>query len=307
MVDIKEVAENIYLIDNRLYGIPEWGSVYLINEDKKALIDAGPTTSVGTVLEGIKKIGVEARDVNYVIVTHIHLDHAGGAGALLESMPQAQVVVHHKGARHLVDPTRLVSSVAETQGEKAMRMFGEVVPIAEERVRAVSGDEVIDLSAQQALRIIDAPGHASHELCIYESRNNGLFSGDAVGISVLGNEVVLPVTPEPSFDLERYLDTLERLMALKASRIYFAHFGASSKVQESLELVRDKLKSWDKIIARAIEEGGLERAAEEFKSQLYLELEPVRKKKSLYKYLTDGIIAMNVGGYIKYYQGKMSS
>jgi len=307
MVEIKEVAERIYLIDNRLYGIPKWGSIYLINEEEKALIDVGPTTSLATVLEGIKKIGVKAQEINYIIVTHIHLDHAGGAGALLESMPQAQVVVHHKGARHLVDPTRLVSSVAETQGEKAMRMFGPVVPIREERVRAVSGDEVIDLSAQQALRIIDAPGHASHELCIYERRNNGLFSGDAIGISVLENEVVLPVTPEPSFDLERYLDTLERLMALRASRIYFAHFGASSKVQESLELAKEKLQAWDRIIARAEEEGGLERAAEEFRAQLLRELEPVRKRKSLYKYLTDGIIAMNVAGFIKYYQGKAKS
>ncbi|HEY82969.1 MAG TPA: MBL fold metallo-hydrolase [Dehalococcoidia bacterium] len=307
MVDIKEVAENIYLIDNRLYGIPKWGSVYLINESKKALIDAGPTTSVATVLEGIKKIGVEAGDINYVMVTHIHLDHAGGAGVLLESMPQAQVVVHHKGARHLVDPTRLVSSVAETQGEKAMRMFGQVAPIAEERVKPVSGGEVIDLSEKQALRIVAAPGHASHELCIYESRNNGLFSGDAIGISVLENEVVLPVTPEPSFDLEQYLDTLERLMALGASRIYFAHFDASGKVQENLELARNKLQAWDKIIARAIAEGGLERAAEEFRAQLLRELEPVRKRKSLYKYLTDGIIAMNVAGFIKYYQGKSKS
>jgi glyoxylase-like metal-dependent hydrolase (beta-lactamase superfamily II) len=182
-----------------------------------------------------------------------------------------------------------------------------VVPIREERVRAVSGDEVIDLSAQQALRIIDAPGHASHELCIYERRNNGLFSGDAIGISVLENEVVLPVTPEPSFDLERYLDTLEKLMALRASRIYFAHFGASSKVQESLELAKEKLQAWDRIIARAEEEGGLERAAEEFRAQLLRELEPVRKRKSLYKYLTDGIIAMNVAGFIKYYQGKAKS
>jgi glyoxylase-like metal-dependent hydrolase (beta-lactamase superfamily II) len=307
MVDIKEVAENIYLIDNRLYGIPKWGSVYLIDEAEKALIDAGPATSVSTVLEGIKKIGVRPEDINYLIVTHIHLDHAGGAGVLLRDMPQAQVVVHHKGARHLVDPTRLVDSVTEAQGEKAMRLFGEVVPIAAERVRSVRGDEIIRLGEKQVLRFIDAPGHAWHELCVYESRNSGLFGGDAIGISVVENEVLLPVTPQPSFDLELYLDTLERLMALKASVIYFAHFGVSDKVQESLQSARDKLQAWDKIVAEAIAEKGFGRAAEEFKAQLYLELEPVRKRKSLYKYLTDGIIAMNVAGYIQYYQQKLEA
>ena len=96
MVDIKEVAENIILIDNQLYSIPKWGSVYLINEEKKALVDTGPATSVNTVLEGIEKAGVAPGEINYIIITHIHLDHAGGAGELIKHMPQAQVIVHDK-------------------------------------------------------------------------------------------------------------------------------------------------------------------------------------------------------------------
>ncbi len=94
MVDIKEVAENILLIDNELYSIPKWGSVYLINEEKKALIDTGPTTSVNTVLAGIEKTGVDPGEIDYVIATHIHLDHAGGVGELIKHMPQAKVLVH---------------------------------------------------------------------------------------------------------------------------------------------------------------------------------------------------------------------
>ena len=304
MVDIKEVAEDIYLIDNQLYSIPKWGSVYLVNEAKKALIDTGPTTSSKAVLEGIKRVGVSPEDIDYLIVTHIHLDHAGGVGTLLKYMPQARVVVHHKGARHLVNPVRLVDSVREAQGEKVMRLLGEVVPVETERVMPVSGDDVIKLSAQQALRFIDAPGHASHELCIYESRNHGLFSGDAVAISVAENKILLPVTPPPSFDLEAYLDTLERLMTLKATALYFAHFGVVDKVQENLQLAMDKLRFWDKIVSKAIKEDGFDWAAEKFRAQLYLELEPVRKTASLYKYLTEGLVPLNVAGYIKYYQDK---
>lgn len=304
MVDIKEVVENIYLIDNQLYAIPKWGSVYLIKEEKKALIDTGPTTSASAVLEGIRKAGVSPEEIDYLIVTHIHLDHAGGAGVLLKDMPQAKVVVHHKGAKHLVNPKILVNSVREAQGEEVMRLLGEVVPIEAERVMPVSGDDVLKLGEQQVLKFIDAPGHASHELCIYESRNNGLFSGDAVGISVAENEVLLPVTPPPSFDLELYLNTLERLMTLKATRLYFAHFGVVNKVQESLQLAKDKLQGWDNMVSKAIKEDGFDRAAEKFRAQLYQELEPVRKTESLYKYLTEGLVPLNVAGYIKYYQEK---
>lgn len=110
MVDTAEVAEGVTLIDNQLFLIPRWGSVYLLNEEKKALIETGPTTSVGAVLDGIKRAGVSPEDISYVVVTHIHLDHAGGAGALLGHMPQAKVLVHYKGARHLIDPTKLIDT-----------------------------------------------------------------------------------------------------------------------------------------------------------------------------------------------------
>ncbi|MFC1870201.1 MBL fold metallo-hydrolase, partial [Chloroflexota bacterium] len=118
MADVIEVGENIHLIDNRLYSIPELGATYLINEEKKALVETGPTSSAGFILDGLKEAGVKPGDIDYIIVTHIHLDHAGGAGFLLKYMPQAKVVVHHRGARHLADPARLVKSMREAQGEE---------------------------------------------------------------------------------------------------------------------------------------------------------------------------------------------
>ena len=304
MVDVREVAENIYLIDNKLYSIPKWGSIYLINEERKALVDTGPTTSANAVLEGIRKTGVRPEDIDYLITTHIHLDHAGGAGFLLRNMPHARVVVHHKGAKHLANPAKLVSSVTAAMGEEMMRKCGEVVPVEEERIKPVGEGDLIEMGDKQVLRFIEAPGHAPHELCIHESRNNGLFSGDAIGVSVADNEVLIPVTPPPSFDLEVYLDTLKRLTLLKASAIYYAHFGASHKVAEDLKLAMGKLQSWADIVVKALDEDGFDSAAKKLRAQLYLELEPARKMNSLYKYLTSGIVALNVAGYIKYYQSK---
>jgi len=117
-----------------------------------------------------------------LIVTHIHPDHAGGAGVLLRDMPQAKVVVHPRGARHMVNPAKLINSVIEAQGKEGMERCGEILPIEQERVQPVNDGDTIRLSDRQLLRFIDAPGHAPHELCIYESRNQGLFTGDAVAV-----------------------------------------------------------------------------------------------------------------------------
>jgi glyoxylase-like metal-dependent hydrolase (beta-lactamase superfamily II) len=304
MVDIKEVAENILLIDNELYSIPKWGSVYLINEEKKALVDTGPTTSVNTVLAGMEKAGVDPGEIDYVIATHIHLDHAGGVGELLKHMPQAKVLVHEKGARHLVNPERLMKSFASTMGERMMRKTGPVAPIDEKRVVPVSGGEVFKLGEKQSLRLLHMPGHAPHQLCIMESRNNGLFSGDAVGISVAEGKVLMPATPPPAFDLELYLSSLQKLMELNASLIYFAHFGVTGKVKESIKIAADKLKAWNTLVSQTFNESGFEAAFTKIKAQLYAELEPARESESLYQYLADGIVAMNITGFLKYFQDK---
>ncbi len=306
MVDITEVAENIYMIDDQLYSIPKFGSVYLLNEEKKALIESGPSTSANVVLDGIRKVGVRTEDIAYIIVTHIHLDHAGGAGVLLKDMPQAQVVVHHKGARHLINPAKLVSGTIQTQGEEAMMRSGEVVPIEEHQMQVIHDGGTIKLSDKQTLKIIDAPGHCSHQLCIYESRNGGVFVGDAVGNYIAGNEILIPITPPPSFDLELYINTLKRLMELNATTIYFSHFGASNKVQENLQLAIDKLQIRNDIVIKAIQEGRLDSAAEGIIAQACAELEPIKKKmKSLYEYWTASSIPVSAAGYIAYYKKSM--
>ena len=304
MVDVKEVAENIYMIDDELLSMPKWGSVYLINEEEKALIDTGPSSSANAVLGGIKKIGIKSEDIEYLIVTHIHLDHAGGVGVLVKDMPQAQVVVHNRGARHLVDPSRLISSVKTVQSSEVIEGYGEVVPIEKRRVRPIYGDEVVRLSSKQILKFIDAPGHAQHELCIYESRNNGIFVGDAAGIFVAEDEILVPSSPPPNFDLELHIGTLERLMDLKPSLIYFAHFGVSNQAQEHLRLIKDKVRAWGDIVAQTVKEHGLDGVEERIIAQVTTELEPIREKEFLYEHLTKDNIATSISGYLKYYRDK---
>ncbi|MFC2065999.1 MBL fold metallo-hydrolase [Chloroflexota bacterium] len=305
MGGVSEVAENIYLIDDQLYSIPQYGSVYLINEEKKALIDTGPTTSAKVVLDGIESAGVRPEDIDYLIVTHIHLDHAGGAGVLIKDMPRARVLVHHKGARHMVSPEKLLNSVIEAQGEGYMERVGEVLPIEADRVKPVYGGDELRLGDGQLLQFIDAPGHAPHELCIYESRNNGLFAGDAVGLYI--NGTLLPITPSPSFDSELYVNTLRGLMELNVTKLYFAHFGTSSKVQKNLSLAINKIQAWDDMVTAAIKENNLDGAAQKMTAQRHAEIEPFRERESLYKQLSEMSIKLSVAGFIRYYREKIEA
>jgi glyoxylase-like metal-dependent hydrolase (beta-lactamase superfamily II) len=147
-----------------------------------------------------------------------------------------------------------------------MGIYGEVVPIDESKVMPVRDNEVIELSPHQTLRLIETPGHASHEICIHESRSNGLFAGDAVGVSVAEHKAFMPVTPPPSFNLDVYLDTMDKLKALKADTLYFAHFGASDQVEEYLQLAKDRLRNWDGIMSAALAKDGLDLAAEKLRA-----------------------------------------
>ena len=302
MASVDEVAENVYLIDDQLFSIPKLGSVYLLNEEKKALIESGPATSAKAVLDGIKEVGVRPEDVDYVIVTHIHLDHAGGAGVLLKNMPQAKVAVHHKGAKHIANPAKLLASMIEAQGEKGLAIHGEVIPIESHRLLAIHDEDSIRLSDQQVLKFIDAPGHAPHELCIYESRNNGVFTGDAAGQYIEG--VVVPLQAPPNFDLELCINTIRRLKEMKPSIIYSSHFGASNRVQENLQLAIDKLKAWAELVTEAMREDTVDATAERLRAQICAELEPVRKMEAIYEFLTNSYVLMTVAAFIDYYQGK---
>jgi glyoxylase-like metal-dependent hydrolase (beta-lactamase superfamily II) len=304
MVDVEEVAENIYMIDDRVCSISKLGSVYLLDEEKKALVDSGPPSSASAVLEGIKKIGVKAEDINYIIVTHIHLDHAGGTGVLLERMPQAQVLVHYKGAKHLVKLTELMESATRTQGRRIIAQYGEVVPVEPERVGIIHDNDVIQLSGEQVLDFIDAPGHAPHELCIFEKRNRGIFVGDALGLYLADGEVLLPCHPPPSFDVEMSISTIKRLMTLNASQLYFAHFGASGRAQETLQMAIDQIQVYAGMVAAAVSENGLDGVAERLSKELRPALEPLKKQPAVYKLVSEDLLPSGINGFINYYSKK---
>jgi glyoxylase-like metal-dependent hydrolase (beta-lactamase superfamily II) len=305
MVDTRIVGDQIYLIDDELYDIPGSGSVYLLLGDKNALIDTGPSTSIKTVLGGIRQIGLGVDDIDYIIVTHIHLDHSGGAGTLLKYATRAKLLAHHKAVKHLVDPSKLLKSATEAQGKETMNKNGEVFPIAREQIAPVHNGDIIKLSDKQVLTLFETPGHAPHEICILESRNRGIFVGDAVGHFIEGSDILIPITPPPSFDMELYLQSLEKLMQLKAERIFFAHAGFSDQVQEKLETAARKLRERDNIIARAASENKLDSAVEKLVEHICNELDWLKEnRRSIFDCWAAGDIPMSAAEHVRYYRKK---
>ena len=305
-VDIKEAATNIYQIDDEVCSVSRLGAVYLINEDRKALIDSGPPSSASTVLEAIEKVGLRAAEIDFIIVTHIHLDHAGGAGVLLKSMPRARVVVHHRGAKYLAQLEKLVESAIKAQGSGIISQYGEVIPVAPERIQAVGDGDTIQLSEAQTLEVIDAPGHAPHEICLRERRGGGVFTGDALGVYLGdgGNQVLLQIHPPPSFDLEACLKTVERIKQISPTKLYFAHFGATNQAGEVLDRAIDKLRSYLELAESAVAGNNLDKLKKVLMSQITAELEPLRSMPPLYRFIRESLVSSFVEGFLDYCQKK---
>ncbi|MEW6553275.1 MAG: MBL fold metallo-hydrolase [Actinomycetota bacterium] len=241
MTEVRAVAEGIWLIDTAMADVPGFTAVYALRGDAgAALVDAGISVSYGTVLEGLDEAGILREEVQYIIVTHIHLDHAGGAGHLMRELPNASVVVARKGLDILADPARLVASARRSLGRIA-DMYGDMEPIARERLVGAEDMESVSLG-NRTLRMVPAPGHASSHICVVDETSGTLFSGDSLGLYLAPEGKVIPVTPPPDFDLEQQRHTLERLAALGCGRTCFTHFGCGGASTELARLSSHNLE-----------------------------------------------------------------
>ena len=295
-----EVAKNVYLIDTEEGFIPKLTATYFLNEGGKALIDAGSPNSASTILKGIKRLGVDPKEVSYIVITHVHLDHAGGAGTLIKEMPYAKVLVHPKGAKHLVDPTKLISSAMQVLSREEMERYGSMIPVSQEKVKVLDDNAVIELNSQQRLKVIYTPGHARHHLSLWEERNKGLFAGDAIGEYIPEAEFLFVDTPAPSFDLASALESIEKVGQLPLQILYFSHFGVSRKIEEILRVAQNKLKIWGEVIYQAMKNnpGDL---VENLKEFIYAELEPLRSDKDYYN-IWAAWATESIHGYVDYFE-----
>lgn len=299
-----EAAPGITAIDTMMVGHAMVTSAYLVGSSQPALIETGPTTSLTAVLDGLGSLGVGPNDLSHIAVTHIHLDHAGGAGALAPYFPNAAVWVHERGAPHLADPSKLVASATRIYGEEAMaRMFGPVHPIPAERLRVMTDGDRISLGTDR-LDVVYAPGHASHQVCFVHSDTGALFTGDALGVFLPDVGALRPATPPPEFDLELAVDSVRRIAAIDPPALLFSHFGPSQDVHRLCSLAEERLRGWTERAEQAMRTNpDLDAVTEALRAEADLELGPALERgidPERYEILSS--VRMNAMGIMRYLQ-----
>jgi glyoxylase-like metal-dependent hydrolase (beta-lactamase superfamily II) len=249
------VADGITAIDTFMGGRARYTAAYLLDAAETTLVETGPGTSVEPVAAALDHLGVAASDLAHIVLTHIHLDHAGGVGQLARRFPHATVWVHARGAPHLADPTRLLASTARVWGEAEMReLFGPAAPVERDRLRPLRDTDTIALGDRN-LSVLDTPGHASHHVALVDSRTGAVFTGDALGVHVPDLPVLRPATPPPEFDLERYVASIERIRAAAASILLFAHFGPLADVDATCDLAIRRVRDWAGVVQDGVRGG----------------------------------------------------
>ncbi len=250
-----EVAPGITAIDTFYGGRERYTAAYLLTADEPAIVETGPTTSLEPVAAGLHRLGIGARDLAHVVVTHIHLDHAGGVGAIAERYPRASIWVHERGAPHLVDPAKLVASATMVYGrERMVSLFGDVRPVPADRIRALSGGDTIELGGR-SLVAWATPGHAKHQVALVDSATGAVFTGDALGIHPPDLPALRPATPPPDYDLELAVDSIERIRALAGELLLFSHFGPVRDVDRVCDLAVRRFRDWTEAVRVALDRG----------------------------------------------------
>ncbi|MGA2552908.1 MAG: MBL fold metallo-hydrolase [Burkholderiaceae bacterium] len=242
-----DYTDGISAIDSE-YCRAQMDAIHLvIEEDRAAIIDTGTNSSVPNVIGALAEKGLSRESVDFVILTHVHLDHAGGAGRLMQEFPKARLVVHPRGVRHMVDPAKLMAGTIEVYGkEAAERMYGTIVPVPAERIIEAHDTSSV-LLVSRRMQFFDTPGHARHHICIRDDRTGHLFTGDMFGLSYReldrgSEQFVFPATTPIQFDPAAFHSSIHRLCALEPGALYVTHYG---RVNEPLRLAPDLLRLVD--------------------------------------------------------------
>lgn len=215
----------ITTMDTHMHGHPAITGAFLLRGEQTALVETGPKSSLEVLLEGLEGLGVD--NVDWIIVTHIHLDHAGAAGTLAARWPDATVAVHEVGAAHLVDPSKLWASARRIYGDHMDELWGGIDPIPEERIRVLRDGDVLDLGDRR-LRAVETLGHAGHHHAYLDEGTGVMFAGDALGVLLPDVGTVRPATPPPEFNLEVALASIARIKDIRPQTLYLTHYGQAT-------------------------------------------------------------------------------
>jgi glyoxylase-like metal-dependent hydrolase (beta-lactamase superfamily II) len=249
------ITEGVIQLDTLLGGWDRVTAGYLIEGDAPVLVETGSQSSVPVLLAQLDALGLGPSDLAGVVVTHIHLDHAGGVGDVARAFPQATVYVHAKGARHLADPTKLIDSASRVYGPLLDSLYGRLDPTPAERIHVLEDGEAIPVGQARSLIAVDSPGHAKHHVALHDTLSGVLFAGDAVGVKLPDAGVLRPSTPPPDFDLTAALHSLQRFAERRPTGLALAHYGLLGDPLELLDEADGTLRKWADVAEQAFRSG----------------------------------------------------
>jgi len=255
MVSMTTLSRGLFWIDLHFQGRDNViASAIVESAGGVAIIDPGPTSCLESLELGLQSRGIRWPDVQHILLTHIHLDHAGASGTIVREHPHIAVLVHERGAKHLVEPAKLLDSATRLYGDQMERLWGEFAPVPADRLVVLAGGERV----QAGGRVFDVaytPGHASHHVSFFDVSSGVAFVGDTAGVAVNGG-YVLPPTPPPDIDLELWAQSIERILAWSPSTLFLTHFGPAMNVRSHCAELSDHLQETSSYVRASLNEPG---------------------------------------------------
>lgn len=221
-----------------------------------ALVDPGPGSTLDTLTSALETKGIRFGDVRQLLITHIHLDHAGATGSIVEQHPHIDVLVHARGARHMADPTKLLASASRLYGQDMDRLWGDVKPVDAARMRVLEGGETIAVVGRE-VKVEYTPGHASHHVSYFDTASRVAFVGDTAGIQRGSGAYVMPPTPPPDIDLDAWRESEKKILAWDPDTLFLTHFGPHQGARQHLQGMFEHIADWSRIVRRLLADGAL--------------------------------------------------
>jgi glyoxylase-like metal-dependent hydrolase (beta-lactamase superfamily II) len=228
------------------------GAVLLESDGHNAILDPGPASTLEALRAQLQLRGLSVSDLDAILLTHIHLDHAGASGTLLGENPNLRVFVHSKGAAHLADPSKLLASAGRLWGDDLQRLFGKTLAVPQENIQILDGEETVSVGTRK-IEVIYTPGHASHHVTYFDEQEGVAFAGDTAGIRIANGPYIMPATPPPDIDLAVWEQSFAAILDRQPSKLFVTHFGYAGNPAKHIADFRERLHLWAEIAERAMQ------------------------------------------------------
>jgi glyoxylase-like metal-dependent hydrolase (beta-lactamase superfamily II) len=300
------LAAGLDYIDLNFLGVPEViATAVLHGSAGVALIDPGPSTTVEGLKQSLRRKGISLDDVRQILLTHIHLDHAGATGSLVRENPRIDVFVHERGAPHMIEPSKLLASAGRLYGADMNRLWGDFLPVPADRVRILKGEERITAGGRE-LEVAYTPGHASHHVAYFDPSSRVAFVGDTAGIRRPDRDYIMPPTPPPDIDLDAWRVSEDRILSWDPDTLFLTHFGPFHGARIHFQEMTERLEAWSRIVRRLLADASLddEQRVQAFMNEALLDLKRKVGELEAERYSRAGRLDYSWQGLSRYWKKK---